>query len=900
MAQEERERQKLEIEAQTGTTEPLAGPEFGVLAPAFETVRDARTGGRDTRTAPRAPQQGVRLPPSVSSAWDQAPRPLAPARDLDGDGYADTPAIYAAAPAAPTALQSLFAARAGQDLPLFGYDIFTRPDDDITLRRRPEGNWQEAEESRAREVASQITPMGAVADDVVLRSGDKLEVVFSGQRRDRDVHRINAQGLLLVPDFPPIPAAGRTLGDLRAAIETETANLRNTQVHVSLFSVRQISVFVTGHVRAPGKQRVSAFQTALDALIEAGGVEPTGSLRAITLVRGGQRARLDLYALLTDLESAGAGAVAPDIPLQDGDRIIVPPLGPTVAVAGDVGRPGIYELAPGGGALTLDDMLRLGGGVLAPGANRFMRLTPTEGGRDVLEPIAPKTDGNKPKFSAGAILMVARATGAPAGQVRLSGHTRQPGLHVLARAGKLSTLLSGPEVLGPDVYPLAAVLERRDAKQMAPSWRVFSPRAVLDRTFDTKLEQGDIVHLFSRAQVIALADGRAAPGLTTQLAPPVCTPGPDGALIGQSCTQSNEPDNGLIADPNIRALLRENAVFVRGGVRTPGPWPLAGPTRLTEVVAVAGGLTRAADPGDVEITRLPAQDAGPMAEPTVRDRVDFATDGGKAAQVAPGDAVQIGQKRDVLAAGDTVWIGGEVRRPGTYGLTPGETLAGLIERAGGVTEQAYPAGAVFSRAQARKAEEARYRAAAMDIEHAIALARERTEDGKVAAGPSDEKILMARALADELRSVKGLGRVVVEARPEVLATQRELDVVLTAGDRLYIPPRPASVRVAGEVMSPGFMPFRTGKTPRDYIDDAAGPTYFGDRARSFILYPDGRAQRLSTSGWNHKPILVPPGSTIVVPRDPKPFDFLATTRDISTILANLAIAVIFIDDVVND
>ncbi len=121
---------------------------------------------------------------------------------------------------------------------------------------------------------------------MVLRSGDKLEVVFSGQRGDRDVHRINAQGLLLVPDFPPIPAAGRTLGELRASIEAETSNLRNTQVHVALFSVRQISVLVTGHVRAPGKQRVSAFQTALDALIEAG-VQTTGSLRAITLVRGG-------------------------------------------------------------------------------------------------------------------------------------------------------------------------------------------------------------------------------------------------------------------------------------------------------------------------------------------------------------------------------------------------------------------------------------------------------------------------------------------------------------------------------------------------------------------------------------------------------------------------------------
>ncbi len=60
--------------------------------------------------------------------------------------------------------------------------------------------------------------------------------------------------------------------------------------------------------------------------------------------------RLDLYALLTDLEDAGTGlgAGAPDMPLQDGDQIIVPPLGPTVAVAGDVGRPGIYELKPRG------------------------------------------------------------------------------------------------------------------------------------------------------------------------------------------------------------------------------------------------------------------------------------------------------------------------------------------------------------------------------------------------------------------------------------------------------------------------------------------------------------------------------------------------------------------------
>ena len=40
-----------------------------------------------------------------------------------------------------------------------------------------------------------------------------------------------------------------------------------------------------------------------------------------------------------------------------------------------------------------------------------------------------------------------------------------------------------------------------------------------------------------------------------------------------------------------------------------------------------------------------------------------------------------------------------------------------------------------------------------------------------------------------------------------------------------------------------------------------------------------------------------PGSTVVVPRDPKPFDFIESAKDVSQILSNLAITAIFIDDV---
>jgi len=67
-----------------------------------------------------------------------------------------------------------------------------------------------------------------------------------------------------------------------------------------------------------------------------------------------------------------------------------------------------------------------------------------------------------------------------------------------------------------------------------------------------------------------------------------------------------------------------------------------------------------------------------------------------------------------------------------------------------------------------------------------------------------------------------------------------------------------------------------------------------------VLYPDGSAQPLQVSSWNYRPTFIPPGSTIVVPRDPKPFDFIESAKDISQILSNLAVTGIFLDDVRDD
>ena len=152
-------------------------------------------------------------------------------------------------------------------------------------------------------------------------------------------------------------------------------------------------------------------------------------------------------------------------------------------------------------------------------------------------------------------------------------------------------------------------------------------------------------------------------------------------------------------------------------------------------------------------------------------------------------------------------------------------------------------------------------------------------------------------LANELKEVEAVGRITVEADPDVLTIHPEQDILLEAGDRIHIPRRGLAVRVHGEVLSPANLQFRDDKTADDYIAEAGGMTYYADDDRIFVLYPDGSAQPLLVSAWNHKAIFIPPGSTIVVPRDPKPFDFLTTARDFAQILSNLTITGIFLNDI---
>ncbi len=759
----------------------------------------------------------------------------------------------------PSPIEEMYSRRILDPIRQFGYDLFGTPG---------------AAQTNA---AEQSLPAGAVQDHFVLGIGDKLNVVFRGQRRDQGIYSITSDGLLVINDLPPVPAAGRTIEQVRQALEMNASEMYNTSVHVALESVRQVNVLVAGHVRKPGRKNLTVFHTVLDALMQSEGVQKTGSLRQIRLVRDGRSHVIDLYGLMV------YGNAGMDLTLRDGDRIMVPPTGPTVAITGGVKRPGIFELRPAlrgmhhrpedsGEKLSLQEALDLAGGLLSPGNNRFIRLEMTNDGRERTDELdAPFA----PALGDGSILVVERANEKRTETVELAGHTRQPGIHALAKAGSLSALLSDPRVLGPDIYPLIGVIERHNSRTLTTQMIDFPPNLVIAGAFDRRLEDGDTVILFSRADIIALQeDGKKTDG----------------------SEESGSNDETFVMNESLRSFLKERSAFIRGAIRTPGAWPVSDGATLESLNAVAGGLTFEANTSGIEVTSnlhgTGHQQDGRSG--TTRQTIDYRETDPATVAIAAGDAVRVNRKFK-KTEGHSVLITGEVVNPGRYDLLPGDTLAKLIERAGSLSDHAYPHGAIFSREADRRAEEARFRAAARELERAVAAASEKKDNP-----PDTDQIAMARDLANELRDVEAVGRITVQADPSVLKVSPEQDILLEPGDRVYIPRRPMTVRVHGEVLSPANLQFRSTKDPRDYIAEAGGMTYYADDDRTFVLYPDGSAQPLMVSAWNHKATFIPPGSTIVVPRDPKPFDFLTSARDFTQILSNLAITGIFLDDLGND
>lgn len=214
-------------------------------------------------------------------------------------------------------------------------------------------------------------------------------------------------------------------------------------------------------------------------------------------------------------------------------------------------------------------------------------------------------------------------------------------------------------------------------------------------------------------------------------------------------------------------------------------------------------------------------------------------------ELQPGDVVTIFGVKDmpVPLAKRTqfVRVSGEVGVPGFYQIQLGETLKQVVERAGGLTPQAYAYATELTRDKTRAQQQANLDRAIRRMESDIAgqaLTTVQNATSVESAASVQAQIAAQRQLLARMQSLKASGRIALELNP---ARPVYPDLPLEDGDSITIPPRPGFVSVFGAVLAENAFIHREDATAGDYLD-RAGLLREADVDAALIIRADGSVE----------------------------------------------------------
>lgn len=598
-----------------------------------------------------------------------------------------------------------------------------------------------------------------VPADYRIGPGDTLVVQIYGKLNVEYRLVVTRDGRLLVPELGPIQVGGLRFDEVRELLrERFDQQIIGAKAVTTLGALRTIQVLVVGDVAKPGNYTLSGLTSLLNALMNSGGVKRSGSLRKVELKRAGRRiGQLDLYDILLRGDTSG------DMPLQHGDVIFAPPIGPTVGIAGEVQRPAIYELR---GETRVSDLIELAGGLLPTASLADAHIERIQDGSRYTLIDAPlnRPQGLRTRIQDGDIVRVFPVTRSMDDVVLLSGHVLRPGGFQFRPGMRASDLLSDARQLRPNADSAIGLLRRED-----PASRRIQVRY---------LRIGDILR---------------HPGGAND--PPLA---PRDELLVFDLQQNRAARlAGLVQDLRTQAepgRYPPMLVEVKGQARYTGDLPLAAGARLLDVIELAGGALPGSDQDYGLVARRHHTNGRLQLLSFSLTRARAAPQTPENLLIYPEDTLYlfsyeqprsglISQDMDRLIrqtpygeAAPVLFVEGEVRFPGRYPLEPGMRIAGLLRAAGGLREEAYGLSAELTRFALRAGE---YRM--LDHRH-VDLAATDDPAGGLILQPHD--------------------RLVLHRKPNWRET--------------------ASVSVRGEVRFPGDYPIQHGETLCQVVQRAGG------------------------------------------------------------------------------
>lgn len=716
---------------------------------------------------------------------------------------------------------------ASDGLPYFGYDLFA-------------GN------------PTTFEPVNdvPVSSDYLLAPGDSLKVNLYGKQSQFFELAIDQEGQSYIPDLGPVSLAGLTFSEAKEKIvKTIDQKMIGVKASVSMGQLRSIRVFVLGEAYLPGSYVVSALSTITNALVLSGGISELGSLRSIQLKRQGKLIQtLDLYDLLLK------GDTRNDAQLKSGDVVFIPPVSARVGVKGEVRRPAYYELKDGE---TLKDLISFAGGLLPssfPKASSINRIQ-KQGDRTLVNIDLSQQSNASKTLHDGDVVVVPKVLEKMKQIVTLAGHVERPRDITWSEGLRVS-----------HIVPSVDYLKSKPDLEYALIKRYQMPKRTLQ------------VLTFSLSEALSNPGTQQDPLLQDQ-----------DQVIFFSKLESDREEKvaSIVKELRAQASINEASkeVTISGDVRFPGVYPLVNAMSVGDLIAAAGGLTERAFQLYAELNRTEFDASQSLVKS--RLNLDLSDTNSLSTPLQSRDVLQI-KTIPNWAESNTVTLSGEVRFPGTYAIAKGDTLATVIERAGGLTEYAYAPGAMFTREDLKEQQAKQLAEMQERLEVDIAKA-EVVAANQSSASAKPKEIGEAQKILSQLKNTKATGRLVIDLE-KVINKKDGYVIPLEDGDELVVPRKKNSVTIVGEVQLPISQVYENDLSYWDYIERSGGLTNKADDDKIYIIKANGGVVIPKTSNWfasNNQTL--DPGDTIVVPLDAEKVDQVILWRDMSQIFYQIAL-----------
>ncbi|MDD2341539.1 MAG: SLBB domain-containing protein [Tolumonas sp.] len=758
-----------------------------------------------------------------------------------------------------------------------------------------------------------LAPVGdiPVPDDYIVGPGDEIKVQLFGKENSSLSMMVGREGSIDFPKLGPINIAGLTFQEVKDDLQNRIAKQYiGVESSITFGSLRTMQIFVMGDAYKPGAYNVNALTTVTQALLIAGGIDTVGSLRNIQVKRGKEVIQnVDLYNMLL------SGDTSQDIRLTAGDTLFVAPKGKEVSVSGLVKRPAIYELS---GATSLTNVLDMAGGIKASALQEVTVVRSTQQGNRVYHLNASGKGGAFAVKDGDSITVNSVSTENPTaisvkGAVIHEGiYSYQPGLRVSQIIQNKARDLQGVADLDYSLL-IREINARHDIKveQFSIGKAITAPGG-LD---DLVLQPHDQILIFT-ANMAAnppVSNPLQTKDTDKQIAKGnVQLSSNSGDLVnketGQTLSSGDQP-LGLNVSDKITATdvavsgsrqvllapIIERLKFqasrgqpvqiaeVRGEVKYPGTYPITAQMHTADLITAAGGLQESAYV--VELSRINEQlNSINLSHQRIdlRDAMNKTT----SPLVLSKDSMNVLPHPDWREEA-TVQVFGEVKFPGTYIVKRGESLSQLISRVGGLTTYANPKGTIFAREELRKLENQRLEFLRNQMRQEISTLalRRQTATAAYTVPPTE-----AMSLVNQLENTQAIGRLAINM-PAILDGDKQADVMLENGDKVYIPSMQNVISIMGQVQYPSSQAFDASFSMDDYIERAGGTKKQADTDRTYVIKADGSVMLPSSNYWfSRKSRNLEPGDSIVVPLDTDYMDSLSTFSTATQMMYQLGVA----------